>query len=176
MDVCVERPEEKGALLAEARNSSSVRTFTLSRVKGLALVSFGFFLALYLLLSDCLLVHDGEEDRASSAIQDIASFNLVKHAAPAPSATSSVLECFQVYQPVLTPSEATDETGSSDGFENTTTVASAPAPAGSSCDVLLMEHSFAFSYGMPFVGAVVPPFWVNNIDLSRKLHASEMQV
>jgi hypothetical protein len=82
------------------------------------------------------------EDFVSSTI------HLVKDAVSASS--SGVLEVFQVYQPVFTPSGATDETTSDDGSENTTTIAQT---AGSkSCQILLMEHSFAYSYGLPFVG------------------------
>lgn len=52
------------------------------------------------------------------------------------------LKCFQVAQPVLGPSgpvyqDADDH--SSDG-------------PGSSCSVVLMRHSFGFSYGKPYVG------------------------
>ncbi len=80
------------------------------------------------------------------------TFDLVKNAVPAPSATpySSVLECFQVYQPVLTPSGATDETVLGNGSENTTTIAE--IETNNSCDVVLMVHSFGLSYGKPFVG------------------------
>jgi hypothetical protein len=76
------------------------------------------------------------------------NFRLVKDAVSAP--TSGVTEDFQVYQPVFTPSGATDETTTPNGSENTTTVAQ--TDAANSCQVLLMNHSFAFSYGAPFVG------------------------
>lgn len=46
-------------------------------------------------------------------------------------ASPTVLECFEVEPPVLTPS--------------------------ASCSQVLMVHSFAFSYGMPFVGDYTPP-------------------
>ncbi|KAF4625881.1 hypothetical protein G7Y89_g12283 [Cudoniella acicularis] len=84
-------------------------------------------------------------------------YNLVKDAVPVARATSStpVLECFQVYQPVLFPSGAVDSTISGDGTDDTTTIAS--TEAASSCEVLLMEHSFGFSYGIPFVGNYTPP-------------------
>jgi hypothetical protein len=80
------------------------------------------------------------------------SFSLIKRAVQVAIAapTSAVLECFQVYQPVLFPSGAVDETILSDGAENTTTIDSTDST--SSCQVLLMEHSFGFSYGIPFVG------------------------
>ncbi len=81
--------------------------------------------------------------------------NLVKDAvltsssSSAPASTST-LEVFQVYQPVLSPSGAIDETVSSDGTENTTTISQTAAK--SNCEALLMEYSFGWSYGMPFVG------------------------
>jgi hypothetical protein len=83
---------------------------------------------------------------------DVFSFDLVKHAVPAPAATSAIalLEDFQVYQPVLTPSGATDDTTLDNGSENTTAIAQTSAT--SSCQVLLMEHIFGYSYGIPFVG------------------------
>lgn len=48
-------------------------------------------------------------------------------------ASTSVLKVFQVHEPVLTPVEPSDQYG---------------------CvyTELLMEHSFAFSYGKPFIG------------------------
>ncbi|ESZ95746.1 putative Peptide-N4-(N-acetyl-beta-glucosaminyl)asparagine amidase A [Sclerotinia borealis F-4128] len=84
--------------------------------------------------------------------------NLVKYsAAPAPSATPSlaVLEVFQVYQPVLIPTGVTDETASYDGVEETAIIAS--TNDATSCKVVLMEHSFGYSYGIPFVGNYTPP-------------------
>ncbi|KAH8685586.1 peptide N-acetyl-beta-D-glucosaminyl asparaginase amidase A-domain-containing protein [Tricladium varicosporioides] len=86
-----------------------------------------------------------------------ASYNLVKNAVAAPSATPSpgVLECFQVHQPVLFPSGVVDTTTTSEGSENTTIIA--VTETASSCKVLLMEHSFGFSYGIPFVGSYSPP-------------------
>jgi hypothetical protein len=70
-------------------------------------------------------------------------------AAPSP-IPSGVLKCFQVYQPVLTPSGPSDDTVSEDGSPNTITI-EPWAPTGS-CTKLVMEHSFGFSYGHPFVG------------------------
>lgn len=56
---------------------------------------------------------------------------------PTPTAaTTPLLECFQVAEPVLLPS--------SSGYEE-------------SCTVTLMDHQFANSYGAPFVGNFTPP-------------------
>jgi hypothetical protein len=70
---------------------------------------------------------------------------------PALSTASSavVLEVFQVYQPVLTQPAAASKTDLHDGSEDKEASAAASAK---SCEVLLMEHSFGFSYGKPFVG------------------------
>lgn len=67
-------------------------------------------------------------------------------------AAATVLEVFQVHQPVLTPSGPTlDDAAASDDDETP------GGSAGSSCSVVLMDHVFAFSYGAPFVGAYTPP-------------------
>jgi hypothetical protein len=68
-----------------------------------------------------------------------------------PSSTA-VLNVFQVYQPVLGPFGVIDNTISSDGLSNTTTIDA--TEHASSCTKLLMEYSFGFSYGHPFVGTV----------------------
>lgn len=63
-------------------------------------------------------------------------------------ATGTVLVNFQVHQPVLTPDGATLDDGTSNG------------DAGSvqdSCQVVLMDHIFAYSYGEPYVGTYEPP-------------------
>lgn len=114
----------------------------------ISLVFMGCCMGLGWLLTDCLPTSSFQESGASPS-----AFELVKYAAAASSATptpTGVLEVFQVYQPVLTPQGATDETTLSDGVENTTTLAT--AASSSSCEVLLMDHVFAYSYGIPFVG------------------------
>jgi len=93
-----------------------------------------------------------------SEVSSTATFGLVKDAVNVPTASaapSGVLEVFQVYQPVLTPSGVTDGTVLGDGSENTTTIV--PTAANDNCELLLMEHSFGYSYGMPFVGNYTPP-------------------
>lgn len=58
------------------------------------------------------------------------------------------LEVFQVYAPILTKPIADQEINPEEpsDHESSSTLSS------ESCDVLLMEHSFGFSYGKPFVG------------------------
>lgn len=67
-------------------------------------------------------------------------------------AAATILEVFQVHQPVLTPSGPTlDDAADGDGDD-------APGgSAGNSCSVVLMDHVFAVSYGAPFIGAYTPP-------------------
>lgn len=67
-------------------------------------------------------------------------------------AAATVLEVFQVHQPVLTPSGPT--------LDDAADVDDDDAPGGSagdSCSVVLMDHVFAVSYGAPFIGAYTPP-------------------
>lgn len=67
-------------------------------------------------------------------------------------AAATVLEVFQVHQPVLTPSGPTlDDAAAGDDDD------AAGSSAADSCSVVLMDHVFAYSYGAPFVGAYTPP-------------------
>lgn len=63
-------------------------------------------------------------------------------------ATSTVLEDFEVHQPVLTPSGATLDDGQS--TQDSSSVEAA-------CSVVLMDHVFAYSYGEPYIGNYTPP-------------------
>ena len=144
-DVVSEKVMEVNSLWAEedCRNFSSRRKF-------LSLVFVGCCLGLGWLLSDCMPANNAWKEQPET--HPAAYEHLVKYTAAASSATptpTGVLEVFQVYQPVLTPQGATDETVLSDGQENTTSIAPA---SSSSCEVLLMDHIFAYSYGIPFVG------------------------
>lgn len=70
-------------------------------------------------------------------------------------ANKTVLECFQVHQPVLTPQGATtdDSTGGAVALGS----GSNSSSTGSSCTVLLMDYVFAYSYGTPFIADYTPP-------------------
>lgn len=57
------------------------------------------------------------------------------------------LKCFQVAQPILGPSGLVLQ-----GTGISREVAAEEALGEPSCSMLLMEHSFGFSYGKPFVG------------------------
>jgi hypothetical protein len=143
----MEKPLEEECLIAEGRNPRRYSLWNGTGMKVLAVALIACFLGIFLLLSDCMPRPRWGADVLSATIS---KSHLEKHAAPTPSATSSVLDVFQVYQPVLTPEGATDETILVDGSESTTSLAS--ASSGASCQVLLMDHVFAYSYGEPFVG------------------------
>lgn len=76
-------------------------------------------------------------------------------------------EYFQVYQPVLAPSGAVDNTLTSDGNVETTTLVE--SSTSESCSELLMEHVFAFSYGHPFIGKLQ-----SSILRSKSLHRTAL--
>ncbi|KAI0019249.1 peptide-N4-(N-acetyl-beta-glucosaminyl)asparagine amidase A [Xylariomycetidae sp. FL0641] len=65
-----------------------------------------------------------------------------------PTPTPSVLECFEVTQPVLLPDGPTHDP---DGEVPSIAISK------ENCSVLLMEHVFGLSYGKPFVGNYTPP-------------------
>ncbi|GAP90525.1 putative asparagine amidase a [Rosellinia necatrix] len=84
--------------------------------------------------------------------------------APTPTPTRSVLECFQVAEPVLTPSGVTRRDTSvlpkfapADQKPIDAAAAATDTGASSPCAVVLMEHTFVNSYGFPFVGKYTPP-------------------
>lgn len=62
-------------------------------------------------------------------------------------ATGTVLVDLQVHQPVLTPDGATLDNGKSNGEAGNVQDA---------CQVLLMDHVFAYSYGEPYIGESFP--------------------
>jgi hypothetical protein len=126
------------------------------RGKVFALVFVGSCIALGWLLGDCARAESWKGRDSRPATYE----HLVKYAAAASSTNSTpsgLLDVFQVYQPVLTPKGVTDETVSANGQENTTAIAS--PSSSSSCEVLLMEHDFAYSYGLPFVGTYAIGGW-----------------
>ncbi|KAI2631834.1 peptide N-acetyl-beta-D-glucosaminyl asparaginase amidase A-domain-containing protein [Hypoxylon sp. NC1633] len=70
----------------------------------------------------------------------------------APAATSTPLECFQVAEPVFLPQGPAFRDGTYAPAANQDSIGD---DAGYT--VVLMEHSFANSYGAPFVGTYTPP-------------------
>lgn len=66
----------------------------------------------------------------------------------AASATGTVLVDYQVHQPVLTPEGATLDSGASNGEAG---------EVQDSCQVVLMDYVFAYSYGEPYIGEYTPP-------------------
>jgi hypothetical protein len=137
---------EKERLLTttEKRPASYRRYFACGCIsKILFAVVAALCIALVWMLHDCLPSKSPPHKNLVSS-----TFRLVKDAVS--TSTSGITADFQVYQPVYTPSGATAETTQANGSENTTVVAQTSAT--SSCQVLLMQHTFAFSYGIPFVG------------------------
>lgn len=129
--------------------------------KVLAPIFIGCCIGLGWLLTDCTPAKVLEQVETQPATYE----HLVKYAAaassPVPTPTG-VLDVFQVYQPVLAPNGAVDETVLSDGQENTTNIAS--TSPSSSCEVLLMKYDFAYSYGTPFVGMYSVTIVILSID------------
>lgn len=87
--------------------------------------------------------------RRSNSVQAAVGGTSISSAFPS---STAVLNVFQVYQPVLSPFGVVDNTINSDGSSNTTTLDASGQASG--CTKLLMDHSFGFSYGHPFVGMV----------------------
>ena len=117
-----------------------------SKLSILALLGCSILLVSY--LRDCLPEQGGPEQDATYP-----DFNIVKYSSITAGAASSavaLLEDFQVYQPVLTPTGVTDDTTLDNGSENTTAIGQ--TATSSNCEVVLMVHSFGYSYGVPFVG------------------------
>ena len=176
LDAVCEKKTVHGSPCYEGGNLESSRSPS-GRWRPLTLVFLGCCVGLGWLLTDCTPAKDLEELGAHTVSYE----HLVKDAvpgisvAPTPSPTS-LLEVFQVYQPVLTPQGAVDETTLIDGQDGTSTIAS--ASSSDSCEVLLMEHDFAFSYGMPFVGVyyIVQEYTLGLTFLIRYLYTTQVRV
>jgi hypothetical protein len=63
--------------------------------------------------------------------------------------STNILDVFQVHQPVFTPSDTFRKASLQNGRAGT---AATMAMSSRACEAVLMEHSFGFSYGQPFVG------------------------
>lgn len=132
--------------------------------------------ALLNLVAGIALAHaDAGGSRGSGAIHPFAKYKSLALGADAVSATTSAptptptptrpaLECFQVAEPVLTPSGVTRRDSShlpALASADQIPIEAEDGRGGSSssapCAVVLMEHTFANSYGAPFVGMHKPP-------------------
>jgi hypothetical protein len=86
----------------------------------------------------------------------------------------TVLECFQVAEPILTPNGASYQSSADNGSTVTTQITNGP-PQGA-CTVLLMDHSFGNSYGAPFVGkentvtACLQEYWATCLTSFMQAH------
>lgn len=172
----MEEGDEYQSLLIAAENeqhrknlsSGWVHKFFIAFIFGSSLPLIWMF---HGLLHDCVPAHQSPTHHVYDESVS-PTFHLVKDAI---SATTGVLETFQVYQPVFTPSGAIDETISSNGSGNTTTIA--PTAQSTSCQVVLMDHSFGFSYGIPFVGQSSQTSRLSSLTSQcRSLHSTSMQV
>ncbi|KAI8626358.1 peptide N-acetyl-beta-D-glucosaminyl asparaginase amidase A-domain-containing protein [Xylariaceae sp. FL1651] len=85
--------------------------------------------------------------------------NATSTTSAAPTPTRPLLECFQVAEPVLTPSGVTRRDTSSPPAvdQKPLQVGAGSESDASPCAVVLMQHTFANSYGAPFVGNYTPP-------------------
>lgn len=68
-----------------------------------------------------------------------------------PAAAPTVLECFQVAQPVLMPGGVTYSPPASGDGSSAGSEEERPPPT-ESCTVVLMQHTFGWSYDKPFIG------------------------
>ncbi|KAH9885172.1 peptide-N4-(N-acetyl-beta-glucosaminyl)asparagine amidase A [Xylariomycetidae sp. FL2044] len=160
---------EKGSLphvagrQRDARNGSPLHTDSLGRRRpplASYLPSFLLIFALWILLStgsprQALGLHERPRSQSELA-PDVAVHQGGPKDVSALTAAGTVLECFQVAPPVLTPEGSSRQPASYDGSGDS------PDARRSSlqkepCTVTVMEHIFGFSYGKPFVGNYTPP-------------------
>ncbi|KAI1169424.1 peptide N-acetyl-beta-D-glucosaminyl asparaginase amidase A-domain-containing protein [Nemania serpens] len=132
--------------------------------------------ALFTLAAGIALAHaDAGGAKHSGAIHPYAKYKSLVMGADAVSATTTsaptptstparpALECFQVAEPVLTPAGVTRRDSShlpALASADQVPIEAADGRGGASsapCAVVLMEHTFANSYGAPFVGQYMPP-------------------
>ncbi|KAI1749766.1 peptide N-acetyl-beta-D-glucosaminyl asparaginase amidase A-domain-containing protein [Xylaria castorea] len=111
----------------------------------------------------------GLEKRGSNAIHPFAKYkslalggDTTPSTTSAPTPTRPPLECFQVAEPVLTPSGLTRRDASqvpifAPADQKLMEAVVDGGGQSSPCAVVLMEHTFANSYGAPFVGKYTPP-------------------
>lgn len=105
---------------------------------------------------------------------DTPSLNATSTAATA-AATNLVVD-LGVYQPVLSPAGAVDQTISNDGTRYTGVVASAPTN-GTCATISLMDYSFGQSYGVPFVSMYrLLVLQVLILLYIRHIHTTELQL
>ncbi|KAI0551151.1 peptide N-acetyl-beta-D-glucosaminyl asparaginase amidase A-domain-containing protein [Xylaria curta] len=110
----------------------------------------------------------GPTKRGSNAIhpfvkyKSLLSGDTTPSTASAPTPTRQPLECFQVAEPVLTPSGLTRRDANqipvfAPADQKPIEAVVDGGNQSSPCTVVLMDHTFANSYGAPFVGEYTPP-------------------
>lgn len=86
-----------------------------------------------------------EEDAPPAATTSTSTSTVLAAATPSASPNATVLDCFQVAPPVLTPDGPATERSPG------------PSSANGAVSVTLMTHIFGNSYNAPFVGSYTPP-------------------
>lgn len=117
---------------------------------------FTTYLAHFLISSALLLLESsaytpaaGLQRQAGTLERDLVKYAEIPAAAAAANTTASLLQVFQVYPPVLI-AEPNGVFEITDGSANATiAVINDGQPA---CQQTLVTHTFAYSYGEPFVG------------------------
>ncbi|KAJ2985120.1 hypothetical protein NUW58_g5704 [Xylaria curta] len=109
-------------------------------------------------------IHPFAKYRVLAAGADAAYAASGTASAPTPTVTPTrpLLECFQVAEPVLTPSGLTPRDVSqvpafAPADQKPIEAVAGSGSASSPCAVVLMEHTFVNSYGFPFIGEYTPP-------------------
>ena len=144
----LQSPHSCGETIVEPGTGTSAARFATRPIGGLRL---GWFKALSAALTTLILCSLWT-NAASPGLAAAVSFRSLPHYARA--VTTSLLEVFQVYPPVLTvtPEGVLEIT---DGSSNATVdIINSNRPT---CQKVLAIHSFAYSYGKPFIGNYTPP-------------------
>ncbi|GAB7356322.1 hypothetical protein MBLNU459_g7118t2 [Dothideomycetes sp. NU459] len=105
----------------------------------------------------CLFIFAASSSKSSRCSASLAEPVIapgIKHTKHAAAATTPILEVFQVYPPVLTVDSDGDFELTDGSTDDTIALASSNQ---SVCQETLVVHSFAYSYGEPFVGTYAPP-------------------
>ncbi|KAI0595418.1 hypothetical protein F4775DRAFT_569641 [Biscogniauxia sp. FL1348] len=123
-------------------------------------------LSLLCLFAVPALSHLGAGSQHGAVVERIgARSDLVKHQEPsntttttsAAAPTGTVVECVQVAPPVIDPFPLAGTGNGSEVSEGSGARDSDVDDDDEPCTVLLMDHVFGFSYGLPFVGNYTPP-------------------
>ncbi|KAI1259990.1 peptide N-acetyl-beta-D-glucosaminyl asparaginase amidase A-domain-containing protein [Xylariaceae sp. FL1019] len=103
---------------------------------------------------DTAAIHPLAKAKSRIAVAESSSSYIATNSTP-----TKPLECFQVAEPILTPSGLTPRDLSNPPPTNQKPIGNADPSESATlpCAVVLMEHMFTNSYGAPFVGNYTPP-------------------